>query len=70
MPGYFHPCPRPLTPPPLQSLYYWSVFAVGFVTRPLGAVMFGHIADTSSRRLALLLSIVTMAAPTVRGGKG
>jgi hypothetical protein len=28
-----------------QALSYWGVFAGGFLTRPLGALIFGRIAD-------------------------
>ncbi|NYI80776.1 MFS transporter [Nocardioides panzhihuensis] len=34
-----------------------AIFAVGFVMRPLGAVLFGSIADRKGRRLALMLAV-------------
>lgn len=40
-------------------------FAAGFVARPVGAVIFGHVGDRVGRRLSLLLSITSMALPTV-----
>ena len=52
--------PFPLT----QALSYWGVFAIGFITRPLGAVVFGHIADVSSRKTSLIISILLMAIST------
>ena len=52
----------------IQSISYWGVFAAGFTTRPIGAVIFGHIADTTSRKTALIASILTMALPTVAIG--
>ncbi len=39
------------------------VFAMGFIMRPVGAVLFGHFGDTRSRKLALLLTIVSMSFP-------
>ena len=41
-----------------------AVFAVGFLMRPLGAVIFGHIGDKAGRKKALTLSIGCMAIPT------
>jgi MHS family proline/betaine transporter-like MFS transporter len=35
----------PATSTYAQALSYWGVFAGGFVTRPLGALIFGRIAD-------------------------
>uniref|UniRef100_A0A383WEF0 Major facilitator superfamily (MFS) profile domain-containing protein n=1 Tax=Tetradesmus obliquus TaxID=3088 RepID=A0A383WEF0_TETOB len=39
--------------------------AVGFVTRPLGALLFGHFGDTRGRGITLLLSVLGMGVPTV-----
>ena len=41
-----------------------GIFAVGFVARPFGAVLFGIIGDKLGRRTALMLSIFMMAIPT------
>ena len=41
------------------------MFAAGFVTRPIGALLFGHVGDTAGRRRGLLISITAMAIPTV-----
>lgn len=41
-----------------------GIFAVGFVARPFGAVLFGWIGDTFGRRTALVTSIFMMAIPT------
>ncbi len=41
-----------------------GVFAVGFIVRPLGAILFGHIGDRFGRKRALALSIILMAIPT------
>lgn len=42
----------------------FGIFAAGFIARPLGAIVFGHIGDRVSRKKALLLSIYVMAIPT------
>jgi MHS family proline/betaine transporter-like MFS transporter len=47
-----------------QLLATFGVFAVGFVFRPLGAVLFGYIGDTYGRRLAMVIAILMMAIPT------
>ena len=43
----------------------FGVFAAGFLMRPLGALVFGHIGDNYGRQRALVLSVVAMAVPTV-----
>ncbi|KAF6257270.1 major facilitator superfamily domain-containing protein [Scenedesmus sp. NREL 46B-D3] len=48
-----------------QALAVWGVFAVGFVCRPLGALLFGHFGDTRGRGITLLLSVLGMGVPTV-----
>lgn len=39
-----------------------AVFAVGFVARPFGGVVFGWIADRTGRRASLTLSVLTASA--------
>ncbi len=41
-----------------------GAFGVGFLTRPLGALVFGVLADRKGRKLALLLSFGLMGAAT------
>lgn len=43
----------------------FGVFAAGFLMRPIGALVFGHIGDHYGRQRALTLSVVAMAVPTV-----
>jgi MFS transporter, MHS family, proline/betaine transporter len=43
----------------------FAVFATGFLIRPFGSIIFGHIGDKYGRRRALLISIFMMALPTV-----
>jgi MFS family permease len=41
------------------------LLAVGFVTRPIGALAFGHLGDTRGRGTCLLLSVIFMGVPKV-----
>jgi MHS family proline/betaine transporter-like MFS transporter len=41
-----------------------AVFAVGFISRPLGGYIFGLIGDKMGRKTALTISILLMAIPT------
>jgi MHS family proline/betaine transporter-like MFS transporter len=50
---------------PLAGL---ATFAVSFVTRPVGAVIFGLIADRRGRRSALILALAGMSLGTVLVG--
>lgn len=58
----------PSTDPMTSLIWGFGVFAIGFLTRPLGAIFFGHIGDKFGRRTALSLTIVCMAVPTVTIG--
>ncbi|KAG2502082.1 hypothetical protein HYH03_000574 [Edaphochlamys debaryana] len=51
-----------------QMIAFYGVFAAGFATRPLGALVFGIISDRYSRKNALMLSIVVMSVPTALVG--
>src|SRR3569833_1295373 len=51
-----------------QVLSTFGVFAVGFITRPLGSVVIGSIGDRHGRATALTLSIVGMSISTVGMG--
>ncbi|NIW85853.1 MAG: MFS transporter [Gammaproteobacteria bacterium] len=66
--GFFAPVISALFFPsvnPLISLIAaYGVFAMGFVMRPLGAVVFGYIGDRYGRSLVLLLSTITMGIST------
>lgn len=42
----------------------FGVFAAGFLMRPLGGVIFGHIGDHVGRKAALTISVLAMAIPT------
>lgn len=42
----------------------FGAFAAGFLMRPLGGIVFGHIGDRIGRKAALTLSVLAMAIPT------
>lgn len=42
----------------------YSIFAAGFLIRPLGGVVFGYIGDTFGRKKAMVISIIAMMVPT------
>ena len=48
----------------LSLLATFGVFATGFIARPIGGLVFGHIGDRQGRKRALSLSIFMMAIPT------
>jgi hypothetical protein len=47
-----------------QVLAAFGVFAVGFMMRPIGGAIFGHVGDRIGRPAALTLSVAAMAVPT------
>lgn len=67
--GYFAPVFAamffPSEQPSASLLSAFGVFAIGFLARPLGALLFGYIGDTLGRREALAWSVILMAIPTV-----
>lgn len=52
----------------VQILSSLAVFAVGFVGRPIGGIVFGYIGDRHGRRVALICSMVGMATATFSMG--
>ena len=50
--------------PVAQLLSAFGVFALGYLMRPIGGALFGHIGDQFGRRAALTLSVAAMAIPT------
>jgi MFS transporter, MHS family, proline/betaine transporter len=47
-----------------QLLSTFGVFAVGYLARPLGGVILGHVGDCFGRRAALTFSVAAMAIST------
>jgi MHS family proline/betaine transporter-like MFS transporter len=50
--------------PATSLLASFSVFAVGFLARPMGGLLFGHLGDRLGRRFAVIASVVMMVVPT------
>ncbi|RTL68379.1 MAG: MFS transporter [Hyphomicrobiales bacterium] len=46
--------------PVVQQLNAAVLFAIGFIVRPIGGWLFGHLADSYGRRNALMLSVMLM----------
>lgn len=57
---YFAPAFFPSSDPVVQQLNAATLFAAGFIVRPLGGWLFGHIADRYGRRLSLTISVLMM----------
>ncbi|MBY0524795.1 MAG: MFS transporter [Gemmataceae bacterium] len=70
--GYFAPIISsqyfPSSDPRAALLNTFGVFAAGFLMRPIGAIMFGHLGDRKGRKWALGLSVLLMAVPTALVG--
>jgi MFS transporter, MHS family, proline/betaine transporter len=47
-----------------QLLAAFGVFALGYLVRPIGGALIGHIGDYYGRRSALTVSVTAMAVPT------
>lgn len=43
----------------------FATYAVGFIGRPLGGIVFGHFGDKVGRKSMLLLTLLLMGVPTV-----
>jgi MFS transporter, MHS family, proline/betaine transporter len=41
-----------------------AIFALGFIARPIGGIIFGHIGDRAGRKPALALAVIIMALST------
>ncbi|MEP6657866.1 MAG: MFS transporter [Betaproteobacteria bacterium] len=54
----------PSSDPVISTLLAYTTFAVGFVTRPLGGVIFGHFGDKLGRKSMLVLTLMIMGVAT------
>src|SRR5947207_115018 len=57
---YFASSFFPGNDPVVQQLNAAILFAIGFIVRPIGGWLFGHLADHYGRRNALMLSVLLM----------
>jgi metabolite-proton symporter len=54
----------PSNDPAVGTLLALGTFAIGFVARPLGGLVFGHYGDKIGRKKLLVISLVSMGAAT------
>jgi MHS family metabolite:H+ symporter-like MFS transporter len=54
----------PGSDPVVATLLAYTTFAVGFVTRPLGGVIFGHFGDRIGRKSMLIMTLMIMGIST------
>ena len=66
--GYFAfmlaPIFFPSNDPAASLVSSFGAFAAGFIMRPLGGILFGHLGDRFGRKVAFLSSIVLITVPT------
>ncbi|MBA4491649.1 MFS transporter [Paracoccus sp. S1E-3] len=55
----------PSDDPTVSILLAYATFAVGFVARPLGGLIFGHFGDRIGRKTMLVLTLLLMGGATV-----
>ncbi|HUX78721.1 MAG TPA: MFS transporter [Alphaproteobacteria bacterium] len=55
----------PLENPTASLIASWGTFAVGFLMRPLGALLFGYLGDKYGRKLSLGSTILLTGFPTL-----
>jgi MFS transporter, MHS family, shikimate and dehydroshikimate transport protein len=55
----------PVKDPLISILLAYTTFAIGFVARPLGGVIFGHFGDRVGRKSMLVLTLMIMGIGTV-----
>jgi len=58
----------PASDPLISTLLAYSTFAVGFITRPLGGIIFGHFGDKIGRKNMLILTLMIMGVSTILVG--
>ena len=51
-------------PPLVAQLASFSTFAVAFVARPIGGIVFGHFGDRTGRKKALVIALLMMGVAT------
>lgn len=52
----------------VQIMASLALFATGFITRPIGGILFGYIGDKYGRRISLIFSMLGMTVPTLAIG--
>jgi MFS family permease len=64
----FGPLFFPARAPSVQLMAAYGSFAVAFVARPIGAVVFGHFGDRRGRKSTLVASLLLMGGSTIAIG--
>lgn len=54
----------PQSDPAAQVIGAFGIFAIGYLARPLGGILIGHIGDRHGRKFAMTVSVGAMAIPT------
>ena len=54
--------------PLVAQIAAFSTFAVGFIARPMGGLLFGHFGDTHGRKKALVVAMFMMGGATTLVG--
>jgi MFS transporter, MHS family, shikimate and dehydroshikimate transport protein len=54
----------PTFDPRIGTLLAYTTFAVGFITRPIGGIIFGHLGDRIGRKRMLVLTLLIMGLAT------
>ncbi|WP_088898585.1 MFS transporter [Rhodococcus sp. BUPNP1] len=54
--------------PAVGTLAAFATFAVGFIARPLGGIVFGHFGDRFGRKNAVIITLALMGAGTIGVG--
>ncbi len=55
----------PTSDPLVSTMLAYGTFAVGFLSRPLGGVIFGHFGDKLGRKSMLVMTLMIMGVSTV-----
>lgn len=63
--NYFPKLFFPKTDPTVALLASLLTFAIAFIARPLGSLIFGHFGDRRGRKTTLVVSLLTMGCSTV-----
>ena len=54
----------PVSDPLVSTLLAYATFAVGFVARPVGGIIFGHFGDRIGRKSMLVMTLILMGIST------
>src|SRR3954447_24835936 len=58
----------PTSDPPTGTLLAFTTYAIGFLARPVGGLVFGHFGDKIGRKKLLVLSLLLMGGATFAMG--